>query len=109
MDGVRIVEIDGLTGEVRAIVKEDIEMTPVGARVESPDELVVLRSGGFNTKGVAGSVVCGAHQLNPLIGRRTAVLLIGCDLSKVAAPILVAQVCNVFLTHAGGNLVRPIH
>src|SRR5580698_4303379 len=100
MDGVRIVEIDGLPGEVSAIVKNNIKVTFVDPGIELLNERVVLCRAGFYAKGIAGPVVSGAYQLHPIVGRREAVLAVRCDLPKVASPVFVAQIYNVFLTRA---------
>jgi hypothetical protein len=109
MDGVRIVKVDGLTHEVRAVMKHNIEMTVVGPGVEHLNEGVVLLRSSFDAKGITGSVVCGAHELCPIVRGRTAVLVVGCDLPKVAPPIFVPQDYYVFLTRAQRNLIRPIY
>src|SRR5580698_8264553 len=108
MDGVRIVEIDGLPGEVTAIVKTNIKVTFVDPGIELLNERVVLCRAGFYAKGIAGPVVSGAYQLHPIVGWRAAVLLVGCNLPKIASPVFVPQVHNVFHARAQRNLISPI-
>ncbi len=91
VDGVRIVEIDRLADEVRAIVKQKIEAALVAAGVECPDELIVLLLGGIDTEGIDGPVVSGADELYPIASGRAAAIGIGRYVFKICTPVGVSQ------------------
>ena len=89
MDGVRVIEIDTLPHKVRAIVKQNVEMTLVEAGVEFLNELVVLLFRRLDTESVDGPVVCGAYQLNPISVGRAAAVRIRRQLLKIHSAIAV--------------------
>ena len=109
MDGVGIVGVDGLPGEVSAIVKQKAEVVLVGAGIERLDELVVLFRRRFDLKGIERAVVCRTDQLGPIAHRRGAVFRIRYDLCQVRPPPRVPQRRDVIRRYARRNFVRAIY
>ncbi len=109
VERARIVEINGLADEIRAIAEQEIEATLVGAGVECLNEGVVLLLSGFDPKSIDGPVVCGAYQLGPISLGRAAVVCIRRHLREICSPIGVPQHGNVFQTYRQRNPLRLIY
>src|ERR1700678_3189202 len=109
MDGVRIVEVDGLPDEVGAIVKQKIEAPLVGPGIESLNKPVVLLRRGFDAKGVDSPVVRGAHQLYPISPRCLASRRVRRHSFKVPASISVPKSRHSLCIHGGRNVTLPVH
>src|SRR5580700_2499898 len=90
MHGVRVVEIDNLTHEVRTVRRGQIPALAIGPAVKLADQHGVLLQAGLNLKRVDGADVRGPDQLVPASARRPGIGKIGSERFQVSASVAVA-------------------
>src|SRR5690242_143171 len=79
MQRLRIIEVDDVAREVSTIVKQQVELASIRARVESRDQLSVLSWRNFNLKHIDAADKDRSDQLLPMAARSRSIWTVGGD------------------------------